>query len=591
MRSSVLVVGVTIVAAPSLHASLAQATTYQVGPTRAHAQLEQFEEALAPGDVVEIDGDATYTGDVWLESWGTAAAPVIIRGLLVNGRRPVFAGGDYTLMFKGGYYIVENVEVTGGAEVCLFQKAENLVLRDSLVRDCENHGILGADWEAGSFFMQRVEVRGSGYDVYKHQVYVATDETTFPGSVFRMEGCWIHDASGGINVKSRAERVELYGNWIEGAQYHELDLVGSQEHPVDIAREDSDVVGNVLVKAPGNAYTIARVGGDGTGDTHGRHRFVNNTIVLADATEYVFRLGGQLESFELHNNVIHGQGATQLWREEYPGTMEVLGTTNWIAESVTMIDGRVSGLRGAAPGFESFVGADYRPGAASPLIDAATPWPAAPPGMEVPNAQGTPALMPVGPGAVGHEARPSIGGLDIGAFERDDGSRAGAGSGAASSTAASGSGGEAATGVTAASSGIGGGGDDTNAAAGTGGGDASSSAIGSGGARPAGPGDGGGGGGTGDADDGDGDGTGDGDDDGVGGGGGRRPDDVDGGSTSGCSVGRRGGPGVLVTLGVAALLGLGRRRARPRARAGARRRAASSYFRFGNGRVAVSRSM
>src|SRR5690606_36360753 len=124
----------------------------------------------------------------------------------------------------------------------------------------------------------------------------------FPGSKLRMEGCWIHDANGGINIKSRAERVELYGNWIEGAQFHELDLVGNQEYPAELVREDSDVVGNVIVKKPGNIYTIARVGGDGTGNSQGRHRFANNTMILSDATQYGFRLGGELESFELHNN-------------------------------------------------------------------------------------------------------------------------------------------------------------------------------------------------------------------------------------------------------------------------------------------------
>lgn len=410
-----------------LHVTTAYASTYQVGPTRNHTQLEQFEEALAPGDVVEIDGDTTYTGDVWLEAYGTEAAPVIIRGITVNGKRPVISGGDYTLMLKGGHYIVENVEITGGAEVCLFQKAENLVLRNSLVTDCDNHGVLAADWDTGSFLMQRVEVRRSGYDIYKHQVYVATDETTFPGSVFRMEGCWIHDANGGINVKSRAERVELYGNWIEGAQYHELDLVGSQEHPVDMAREDSDVVGNVIVKAPGNEYTIARVGGDGTGDTHGRHRFVNNTIVLADETQYGFRLGGQLESFELHNNVIYGNGPTQLWREEYAGTMEVLGTTNWLSQGITTIDGRVSGMRGSDPDVVNLANGDFQPLSTSPLIDEATSNPASPPGLDVPNAQGVPLFVPFVPDEHDMEDRQIDGALDIGAFEFQNAGQGGSG--------------------------------------------------------------------------------------------------------------------------------------------------------------------
>ena len=475
MRFSALLTGSTLAAGFSLLPSVANAATYQVGPTRAHTQLEQFEEFLSPGDVVELDGDATYSGDVWMEAAGTAAAPVVIRGITVNGKRPVISGGDYTLMLKGGYYVVENIEITGGAEVCLFQKAENLVFRDSVVHDCDKHGILGADWGTGSFLMQRDEVFHCGYDIYKHQVYVATDETDHPGSVFRMEGCYLHDANGGNNVKSRAERVELYGNWIEGAMFHELDLIGSQEHPVDMAREDSDVVGNVIVKAPGNGYTIARVGGDGTGDTHGRHRFVNNTMILSDETQYGFRLAGQLESFELHDNVIVGNGATQLWREEYAGTMTVSGTANWMSQGITTIDDRISAVRGTDPGFVSLAGRDFRPIAGSALVDTATPNPLAPSGMAVPNAQGVPAFTPGVPGGQGYAARILSGNLDIGAFELDSGS-----GGTSSSSSSSGTGGAGGSDTTSSGVGGAGGGDPATTGSGSGAGDASSSSGSSG---------------------------------------------------------------------------------------------------------------
>ncbi len=442
-RTSLVLTGVAAVASICLVPALASAATYQVGPGRSLTQLEQLEETLQPGDVVELDGDATYTGDVWLEAFGTASSPVTVRGIIRNGKRPVIAGGDYTLIMKGGHWLLENLDITGGAEVCLFHKADDLVVRDSVVHHCAKHGVLGADLDTGSLLMSRVEVHNSGYDIYKHQVYIATDEQAHPGSVFRMEGCWLHDATGGINVKSRAERVELYGNWIEGAQFHELDLVGSQEFPVDMAREDSDVVGNVFVKSAGNPYTIARVGGDGTGNSRGRHRFANNTMILDAATQYAFRLGGELQSFELHNNVIHGTGATQLWREEYAGTMAVSGTSNWTSQSITMIDGRVGGVRGTDPGFVSLSGGDFRPASGSALVDAATASPAAPSGLAVPNAQAVPAFVPVVPGVEDVRPRTTIGSLDVGAFELgDDGSGSGSGAGGSDTTTSSSSGGQ-----------------------------------------------------------------------------------------------------------------------------------------------------
>ena len=95
-----------------------------------------------------------------------------------------------------------------------------------MVHDCPRQGILGADNDSGSLTLERVEVHHCGGGTQDHQIYMASDEVAHPGSVFRMQSCWIHDANGGNNVKSRAERNEIYFNWIEGAFYHELELIG-----------------------------------------------------------------------------------------------------------------------------------------------------------------------------------------------------------------------------------------------------------------------------------------------------------------------------------------------------------------------------
>jgi len=120
---------------------------------------------------------------------------------------------------------------------------------------------------------------------------MATNQEDYPHAVFRMRHCYVHDAVGGNNVKSRAERNEIYYNWIEGAYYHELELIGTDGSP-DLYREDSDVACNVLRKTGTNSsFFVTRVGGDGTGETNGRYRFVGNTIVLgASGGSAVFRL-------------------------------------------------------------------------------------------------------------------------------------------------------------------------------------------------------------------------------------------------------------------------------------------------------------
>jgi hypothetical protein len=88
---------------------------------------------LQAGDIVEVDGNQTYTGGIVISKSGTTAQKITLRGVRVGGLRH-----------------------------------------------------------------------------------------THPGSVFRLQYCFVHDANGGNNVKSRAERNEIYYNWLEGAVYHEL---------------------------------------------------------------------------------------------------------------------------------------------------------------------------------------------------------------------------------------------------------------------------------------------------------------------------------------------------------------------------------
>ena len=124
----------------------------------------------------------------------------------------------------------------------------------------------------------------------------------YPGHVFRMEHSFVHDSNGGNSVKSRAERNEIYCNWIENPVYHVIDIVEPDGQKLGLAREDSDVVGNVLIQ---NGYWyISRIGGDhGVGGNRGRHRFAFNTIVSTADSQTFFYLQDEVESLALHNNV------------------------------------------------------------------------------------------------------------------------------------------------------------------------------------------------------------------------------------------------------------------------------------------------
>lgn len=438
------------------------AATYQVGPMRPHTNLNALFAAvdLQGGDIVEVDGNETYDagtpGIIVPETDGGAPGnPVILRGIRVNGQRPHLRGGirvgntqANTIEFRlSDHLVFEGFEVSGQGDTatgtfrCVYHHAHDIVIRDAEIHDCPRHGILGADNDSGSLLVEYTEVRNAGSNGGNHAIYMATDEIEHPGSVFRLQYSWIHDSQfgtgeGGNLIKSRAERNEIHYNWLEDAYYHELELIGPDPAggiPAGQAREDSDVVGNVIVHTA-SFGAIMRFGGDDTGESRGRYRVVNNTIIRRQAnndTPTVFRLFDGIDSLDFHNNVIWREGTANLtlvraveaiWAS---GAAKINASNNWIKTGyvynpTNLIRTEVGTLSAMLPGFADLNLLDLRPGTGSPLIGTANPAPLAPPGYEIPNPHFPPAwlppqraLLPVGSAS----ARPVNGVLDIGAFE------------------------------------------------------------------------------------------------------------------------------------------------------------------------------
>ncbi|RMH38131.1 MAG: hypothetical protein D6689_20090 [Deltaproteobacteria bacterium] len=411
---------VAVAAAPAV------AATYRVGPGEPYRQLNDL-PALAPGDEVEVVGGATYAGDVVFDDPGAPDRPIVVRGVRVDGRPPVIAGGDTTVEFRANHYVFEGFAVTGGSRRCVFHHAHDITIRDSVVYDCPGHGILGADDDSGSLTLSYVEVHDCGDGERHHQIYMATDEDAYPGAVFRMEHCYVHDGRGGNNVKSRAERNEIYYNWIEGAAYHEVELIGPDGASESLAREDSEVACNVIRKTgPNAAFYAVRVGGDGTGQTWGRYRFVNNTFVLAGDARAAVRVFDGIDSLELHNNafVRAGGGGVRVCDMSSAAWAQgerAYGRTNWLPDEATGVpQGLVDSRRGADPRLEDVAGGDLRPADGSPLIDAGTDMP--PTGDAAPFPRPLDACAYLPPPrrleAVGAAVRrPRAGAIDIGAYE------------------------------------------------------------------------------------------------------------------------------------------------------------------------------
>lgn len=368
------------------NASAPLSTTYQVGPGKAYADLQAVAPLLAAGDVVEVYGKAVaYPGGVVLGKSGTATAKITVRGIRVNGARPILSGGSNTVQFDGSHYVFEGFDVTAGQVRNVFHHADDITIKDTVVHDCVGHGILGADEGAGSLTLDHVEVYGCGSGTQRHPVYMATDETMYPNAVFRMQFSYLHNQNGGNNVKSRAGRNEIYYNWIEGGFYREIELIGPEGQDPALKREDSDVVGNVFVKTQGS--NVARIGGDGTGDTSGRYRFVNNTFILqASTTSSAIQVFDQVESVEMHNNVFYrlGGGALSVLNTSSAawttGSAVVAGGNNWVPNGTTDLPSSCGATQGSDPGFAAATGRDFRLAAVSALAAKGTLTPASPSG-------------------------------------------------------------------------------------------------------------------------------------------------------------------------------------------------------------------
>ena len=235
---------------------------------------------------------------------------------------------------------------------CFYHHADDVTLRDSL---CATAGArhLGADSDSARCPRSR-RVYGCGDGDQRHQIYMATTNDRFPQAVFPHAVLLPARRLGGNGVKfaSGAQRDLL--NWIEGSYYHELELIGADGPARGRGARGRRRGGNVIVKTGGHPQHFAvRIGGDGTGQSYGRYRFVNNTFVMAASSSAVFRLFDGIESFEAHNNVLYraGGGAVNVIDDGevtwLGGTPRISGSRNWVSSGSS--DAPASGAR-PAPG-------------------------------------------------------------------------------------------------------------------------------------------------------------------------------------------------------------------------------------------------
>jgi len=375
------------------------AAHYEVGPERKHHTLQEVAPLLVPGDVVEVDGDAVYPGGVEFTCAGTAEAPITIRGLRRNGKRPLVSGGEMAVHFlRSNHMVFEGFEIENGSARGIRYRAAYMTMRDLYMHDCPDQGILGSDYETGPLTLEYVEVARCGGAPGGHSIYMSTDPVAYPGAVFRMEHCYVHDCTWGNCVKTRAERNEIRYNWLESDVLRALVLIGRDDERGPRPMH-SEVIGNVLISR--SDLPVVQAGHDGKEyGSRGRHRLVNNTLLVSAHCPDAVQARSELETVEMHNNVFYRLrgGPMLLLNEETAQWMKgrriCSGQSNWVPEGAECPPEWTGTLVGTDPGFVDLEHYDLRLAPGSPLIGAGAMHLQSPPGCPFPNPFFPPASLP-----------------------------------------------------------------------------------------------------------------------------------------------------------------------------------------------------
>lgn len=135
MRKPLRIVVLILFAPLGAHPAL-----YAVGPTRPYARLQQVASPLNPGDTVLIDSDVLYAGGITFSRAGTPRNRIVMRGIKVNGIRPVIESGTNAVSFidAGTCYTLEGFEIRNASVRGIYHQAGDLIVRNVVVHHCTN---------------------------------------------------------------------------------------------------------------------------------------------------------------------------------------------------------------------------------------------------------------------------------------------------------------------------------------------------------------------------------------------------------------------------------------------------------------------
>lgn len=370
----------------------ASAATLSVGPGKTYATPCKAFAVAKSGDVVEITGNTTYSGDVC----AIYTSNLTIRG--VNGRPKIYAAGKYAMskgiwVVAGSNIVVDNVEMYGakvpdrnGAALRL--EGTNFTLRNSFLHDNEN-GILSNANTASNIVIEYSEFGHNGYgDGQSHNLYIGNNASL----TFRYN--YSHDANVGHNLKSRAKVNTIVYNRFSSTPAGQTGSTasGKPSYEIDVPNAGTTyVIGNVIEQPASNSNASLLAYGEEGASNPGKDLYVvNNTFLNDDSSHGTFLFIGSTVTTPalLQNNIFAGTG-----------------TLSTQASAV-----QKTNYRAVAPGFVNRAAYDLRPQANALVTNAASVPGTSRSGVSLkPVAQ----YKHVASGV----ARPVMGTLDIGAYE------------------------------------------------------------------------------------------------------------------------------------------------------------------------------
>jgi hypothetical protein len=273
--------------------------TWHVGPGRHLETPSAAAEVAGDGDTVLIDaGD--YVGDVatWTQD------DLTLRG--VDGRAHLDAGGlsaqgKAIWVIAGDRTTVDRIEFSGATVpdqngAGIRQEGTGLTVDRSWFHDNENGILTGTDAESDIVIRRSRFFRNGAGDGFSHNIYIGA-----VGS-FTISGSYLWGADAGHELKSRAAQNTIVGNLID-------DRDATAAYSVDLPNGGTSLIaGNVIIQGPNSQNSnVVSYGAEGFTTSSHELWVVNNTFVNQRTSGTFVRLAeGTIGS--LRNNLLVGPG-------------------------------------------------------------------------------------------------------------------------------------------------------------------------------------------------------------------------------------------------------------------------------------------